>query len=117
MSGGKKSHGPGWLIGRHDTKSVKNATETPAPTDLYVQELTKKIKQDVAQEVESKINKRVDDEVDAKVSQKVQDNLTLVLKKLVEANPGLKIDIADICGTVSSDTGADGTPLTAGPST
>ncbi|KAL8099422.1 hypothetical protein AgCh_031885 [Apium graveolens] len=93
ISRGKKSHAPGWLIGRHDTKSVKNATEIPAPTNL------------------------VDDEVEAKVSQKVQDNLTFVLKKLVEANPGLKIDIAHICGTVSSNTRAAGTPLTAGPNT
>ncbi|KAL8155298.1 hypothetical protein AgCh_000610 [Apium graveolens] len=26
ISGGKKSHTPGWLTGRHDTKTVKKAT-------------------------------------------------------------------------------------------
>lgn len=50
--------------------------------------------------MEAKVNKTVYDEVDAKVNQKVQDNLTLVLKKLVEANPKLKIDLSDICGTI-----------------
>ncbi|KAL6582870.1 hypothetical protein OROMI_004948 [Orobanche minor] len=51
----------------------------PAPTDSYVQELTKKIWYEVVDEVEAKLNQEVYDEVDAKVSQKVHDNLTLVL--------------------------------------
>ncbi|KAL6534778.1 hypothetical protein OROGR_013453 [Orobanche gracilis] len=81
VSGGKKSHGPSWLIGRHDTKCVKASSQasSPAPTDSYVQELTKKIRHEVVDEVEAKLNQKVYDEVDANVNQKVQDNLTLVL--------------------------------------
>ncbi|KAK1380863.1 hypothetical protein POM88_027607 [Heracleum sosnowskyi] len=44
VSGAKKSHGRGWLIGRHDPKCLKTSTSAPAPTDSYVQELTKKIR-------------------------------------------------------------------------
>ncbi|KAL8154908.1 hypothetical protein AgCh_000312 [Apium graveolens] len=55
ISGGKKSYTPGWLIGRHDAKTVKNATS--APTDQYVQELTKKIKENLVEEMEAKIEK------------------------------------------------------------
>ncbi|KAK1377169.1 hypothetical protein POM88_033362 [Heracleum sosnowskyi] len=54
VSGAKKSHGRGWLIGRHDPKCLKTSTSAPAPTDSYVQELTKKIRQEVAVEVEAK---------------------------------------------------------------
>ncbi|KAK1393865.1 hypothetical protein POM88_012921 [Heracleum sosnowskyi] len=97
VSDGKKSHGP-------------------APTDSYIQELTKKLRQEVVEEVEAKLNQKVSEEVDVKVNQKVQDNLTLVLKKLVDANPSLNINIDEICATISSDTGGDGTPMTNGPS-
>ncbi|KAL6557988.1 DNA polymerase delta subunit 2 [Orobanche minor] len=94
---------------RHDTKCVKASTEAsvPAPTDSYVQELTKKIRQEVVDEVEVKLKQKVYDEVDAKVNQKVQDNLTLVLKKLVEANPTLNVNIGDFCAIIFSDTGGD----------
>ncbi|KAL8116226.1 hypothetical protein AgCh_022649 [Apium graveolens] len=70
---------------------------------------------DVVEEVEEKFNKKLSDEV-AKVK-KVQDNVSLVLQKLLVANPVLNIDMAHICGTISGDTGADGTPLTSGCST
>ncbi|KAK1370109.1 hypothetical protein POM88_036201 [Heracleum sosnowskyi] len=59
VSSGKKSHGPGWLIGRHDVKCVKASTQNtapPAPTDSYIQELTKKLRQEVVEEVEVKLN-------------------------------------------------------------
>ncbi|KAK1371566.1 hypothetical protein POM88_037658 [Heracleum sosnowskyi] len=95
VSGGKKSHGPGWLIGRHDVKCVKSSTQNTAPTDSYIQELTKKLRQEVVEEVEAKLNQKVSEEVDAKVNPKVQDNLTLVLKKLVDANPSLNINIGE----------------------
>ncbi|KAK1386144.1 hypothetical protein POM88_023879 [Heracleum sosnowskyi] len=117
--GGKKSHGPGWLIGRHDVKCVKASTQNtapPAPTDSYIQELKKKLRQEVVEEVEAKLNQKVNEEVDVKVNQKVQDNLTLVLKKIVDANPFLNINIGEICATISSDTGGDGTPMTNRPS-
>ncbi|KAK1393587.1 hypothetical protein POM88_012643 [Heracleum sosnowskyi] len=104
VSGAKKSHGRGWLIGRHDSKCLKTSTSAPAPTDSYVQELTKKIRQEVAVEVEAKVNQKVCAEVDGKINRKVQDNLTLALKKLAEANPTLNVDIGEICATISSDT-------------
>ncbi|KAL6554597.1 hypothetical protein OROHE_007620 [Orobanche hederae] len=96
---------------RHDLKCLKTSTQasTPAPIDSYVQELTKKIRQEVSVEVEAKLNQKVCAEVDGKINQKVQDNLTLVLKKLVEANPILNVDIGEICATISSDTVGDGT--------
>ncbi|KAK1397525.1 hypothetical protein POM88_007388 [Heracleum sosnowskyi] len=112
----KKSHGRGWLIGRHDPKCLKTSTSAPAPTDSYVQELTKKIRHEVAVEVEAKVNQKVCAEVDGKINRKVQDNLTLALKKLAEANPTLNVDIGEICATISSDTVGDGTPMTNGPS-
>ncbi|KAK1390163.1 hypothetical protein POM88_018341 [Heracleum sosnowskyi] len=89
VSGGKKSHGPGWLIGRHDASLIKTSTQAPAPTDSYIEELTKKIRQDLVADMEAKLEGKVNEEVDAKVNQKVQDNLAIVLKKLAEANPSL----------------------------
>ncbi|XP_074379408.1 uncharacterized protein LOC141720712 [Apium graveolens] len=70
---------------------------------------------DVVEEVEEMLNMKLSDEV-AKVK-KVQDNVCLVLQKLLEANPGLNIDMAQIYGTILGDTGVDGTPLTGGRST
>ncbi|KAL8145693.1 hypothetical protein AgCh_003729 [Apium graveolens] len=66
-------------------------------------------------EVEENFNRKLSDEV-AKVK-KVQDNVSLVLQKFLEANPGLNIDMTQICGTISGDTGADSTPLIGGRST
>ncbi|KAL8148906.1 hypothetical protein AgCh_006059 [Apium graveolens] len=105
ISGGKKSHAPGWLIGRHDTKTVKKATST-ASSNQYLQDLTNKIKENCDEEMEAKIEK---------INQKNQENLALVLKRLADANPGLKIDLDQICGATSSETRANGTPLTGGP--
>ncbi|KAL6507174.1 hypothetical protein OROHE_022073 [Orobanche hederae] len=118
VSGAKKSHGPGWIIGRHDPKCLKTSTQasSPAPTDSYVQELTKYIWHEVVVEVEAKLNQKVCAEVDGKINQKVQDNLTLFLTKLVEANPILNVDIGEICAMISSDTVGDGTPMTDGSS-
>lgn len=116
VSGGKKSHGPGWLIGRHDARLIKTSTQAPAPTDSYIEELTKKIRQDLVDDMEAKLERKVNEEVDAKVNQKVQDNMAVVLKKLAEANPSLHIDLGQICATISSDTVGDGTPMTGSPS-
>ncbi|KAK1383982.1 hypothetical protein POM88_021717 [Heracleum sosnowskyi] len=33
VSGGKKSHGPGWLIGRHGSSLIKTSTQAPPQTD------------------------------------------------------------------------------------
>ncbi|KAK1373177.1 hypothetical protein POM88_029370 [Heracleum sosnowskyi] len=116
VSGGKKSHGQGWLIGRHDSSLIKTSTQAPPQTDLYIEELTKKILKDLVSDMEAKLKRKVNEEVDAKVNQKVQDNLAIVLKKLVEANPSLHIDLGQICATVSSDTVGDGTQVTDGTS-
>ncbi|KAL8115335.1 hypothetical protein AgCh_021983 [Apium graveolens] len=97
------------------TRCEDSKYPTPNPSDACLQELIKKIRQDVVEEVEEKFNRKLSDEV-AKVK-KVQDNVSLVLQKLLEANPGLNIDMAQICWTISGDTGADGTPLTCGHST
>ena len=43
----------------------------------------------------------------------MHENLTLVLKKLGEANPGINIDLAQLCATISSDND-NGTPITGG---
>ncbi|KAK1397043.1 hypothetical protein POM88_006906 [Heracleum sosnowskyi] len=51
VSGGKKSHGPSWLIGRHDVKVIKTSTQAPTPTDSYLEELTKKIRQDLVSDM------------------------------------------------------------------
>ncbi|KAL6520064.1 hypothetical protein OROHE_017207 [Orobanche hederae] len=104
--------------GDPDIQCLKTSTQAsaPTPTDSYVQELTKKIRQEVVVEVEAKLNQKVCAEVDGKINQKFQDNLTLVLKKLVEANPILNVDIGEICATISSDTVGDGTPMTDGSS-
>lgn len=66
--------------------------------------------------MEVKLQRKVNEEVDAKLNQKVQDNLAFALKKLAEANPGLQINLGELCGTVSSDTVGDGTPVTDVPS-
>ncbi|KAL8109477.1 hypothetical protein AgCh_025536 [Apium graveolens] len=78
IPGGKKSHAPGWLIGRHDTKTVKKATSA-ASSDQYLQKLTNKIKENCVEEMEVKIEK---------INQKKQENLALVLKRLANTNPG-----------------------------
>ncbi|KAL8102455.1 hypothetical protein AgCh_027084 [Apium graveolens] len=67
---------------------------------------------DFVEEVEENFNRKLSDEV-SKVK-KVQDNVSLVLHKLLETHLGLNIDMAQICGTISGDTGADGTTLTSG---
>ncbi|KAL8109480.1 hypothetical protein AgCh_025539 [Apium graveolens] len=77
ISGGKKSHAPGWLIGRHDTKTVKKATSA-ASSDQYLQKLTNKIKENCVEEMEVKIEN---------INQKKQENLALVLKRLANTNP------------------------------
>ncbi|KAK1393368.1 hypothetical protein POM88_012424 [Heracleum sosnowskyi] len=116
VSGGKKSHGPGGLIGRHDSSLIKTSTQAPPQTDSYIEELTKKTRKDLVSDMEAKLERKVNEEVDAKVNQKVQDNLAIVLKKLSKANPSLHIDLGQICATVSSDTVGDGTLVIGGTS-
>ena len=92
-----------------------------APTETYVKDLTTKIKEGFAAELEEKV-KQVESEfqdkvkqVEAGVDQKVQQNLAFVFKKLAQANPDIKIDIQELCTTVGSDND-DGTPMTGGVS-
>ena len=90
-------------------------------TPTYVKELTTKIKEGLTSELEEKM-KKVESEfqdrvkkVEAGVDQKMQQNLAFALKKLGEANPGIKIDIEELCAIVTSEND-DGTPLTGGSS-
>ncbi|KAL8109479.1 hypothetical protein AgCh_025538 [Apium graveolens] len=71
------------ISGGHDTKTVKKATSA-ASSDQYLQKLTNKIKENCVEEMELKIEK---------INQKKQENLALVLKRLENTNPGLKIDL------------------------
>ncbi|WOG87627.1 hypothetical protein DCAR_0206857 [Daucus carota subsp. sativus] len=112
-------HGLNWLKGR--CVKPANMSNSNAPTETYVKDLTTKIKEGFAAELEEKV-KKVESEfqdkvkqVEAGVDQKVQQNLAFVFKKLAQANPDIKIDIQELCTTVGSDND-DGTPMTGGVS-
>ena len=74
-----------------------------APTQTYVQDLTSKMRESLVEEVEAKVNQRVQSEMDAHVTKKFKENLTYVLKKFSESNPNVKIDLGELCTTISSD--------------
>ncbi|WOG86475.1 hypothetical protein DCAR_0205682 [Daucus carota subsp. sativus] len=101
-----KAHGPSWLLGRCP-KSANSSSS--GMKESQISELTAKIRQDVVAEMDEKLKKKVQDEVDAKVNKKVQENLSWVLKKLGEANPGINVNLAELCATMSTDN--EGTPL------
>ncbi|KAK1389672.1 hypothetical protein POM88_017850 [Heracleum sosnowskyi] len=88
------------LIGRSSNPSKISAR---ASKGTYVQDLTSKIRESLVEEVEAKVNKKVQKEVDAQFNKKVQENLALVLKKLSEANPDIKVDFGELCATISTD--------------
>uniref|UniRef100_A0A164XN23 Uncharacterized protein n=1 Tax=Daucus carota subsp. sativus TaxID=79200 RepID=A0A164XN23_DAUCS len=94
---GGRDHGREWLVGRSCKKA--GGTSTPS-TDPYEQ-LTMTIKESIESELEAKVNRNV------------QENMTMLLKKLEEAKPGMKLDV-DIQATVSRDGDDNGTPMTAG---
>ena len=73
-----------------------------ADQDPYLDDLTAKIRRQLEAELEEKIN------------MKVKDNMSMVLKKLAEANPGMNLDIGDFCATLSSEDDENGTPFTSG---
>ncbi|KAK1387542.1 hypothetical protein POM88_015720 [Heracleum sosnowskyi] len=104
-----KSHGQEWLKGRHG-KTASLASASAPVDDPFLDDVTEKIKRDLEVELEAKVNK------------KVQDNMTLLLKKLAKANPGLNMDIVDYCATdccatVPSEHDENATPFTVGTST
>lgn len=88
------SHGPYWLVGRH----AKTARLRNASSDAYMQQLTTKIRKQVADEMEEKLN------------QKVQENLARVLKMLAEANPTFNVNMENFYKTSTKDD--NGTPVT-----
>nr|XP_017228538.1 PREDICTED: uncharacterized protein LOC108203844 [Daucus carota subsp. sativus] len=93
-----KDHGRNWLRGRPGQSS-----SSAVPSDNnYVNELTAKIKHDLERELEARLNI------------KVQENMTMMLKRLGNANPDLKLDLGDFCPTISSEQDDTGTPLTGG---
>lgn len=103
-----KLHGPSWLIGRCANPDKRS---TSSPTDSQINDLTTKIRQEVVDEIEEKLKKKVEEEVDAKLNKKVQENLTWVLNKLGQANPGININLAELCAAISSEND-NGTPIT-----
>ena len=93
-----KDHGRNWLRGRPGQSS-----SSAVPSDNnYVNELTAKIKHDLERELEARLNI------------KVQENMTMMLKRLGNANPDLKLDLGDFCPTISSEQDDTDTPLTGG---
>lgn len=94
VSAGRKRQWRNWLVGRRGKMPEKNQ----APTDSYVQELTAKIRQEL------------EADLDARVNRKVKESVSWLLKKLVEANPDLNLDVLDFGGT--SDEDDTGTPAT-----
>ena len=98
VSGGKR-HTRNWLVGRRGKLAEKSPN--PGSLDSYVQELTKKIRQELEADLEEKVNR------------KVKENVSWVLKKLGEANPDLNLNVGDLCVTTTSDEDADNcTPST-----
>lgn len=84
----------------------KTAASTETPVDPVTQSTVEELHTKIAQ---------LESEMEAKVNTKVQHNMAWLLKKLGEANPGLKVDIThDFCATVSSDGDQFGTPITPG---
>lgn len=72
-----------------------------APADTYLDDLTTKIRGELEAELEEKVSK------------KVQDNLSMILKKIAEANPGLNMDIGGVGATIASEDDENGTPFSA----
>ena len=62
----------------------------------------------------AKISRQLEAELEEKVNMKVKDNMSMVLKKLAEANPSMNLDIGDFCATLSSEDDENGTPFTSG---
>ena len=54
---------------------------------------------------------QITQQLEAKFNRKLQDSMAWMLKKLGEANPGMKIDVGDFCATVSTDQDDNGTPI------
>ena len=79
------------------------ADDDSAPGDTYLDDLTAKIRGELEVELEEKVNR------------KVKDNLSMVLRKIAEANPGLNLDVGEF-PTTPSDGDENGTPFTAGAS-
>ena len=86
-----------WLVGRNG-RNPAQSTSTAASTDQdpYVEDITAKIRQNLEKELEA------------------LENMAMMLKKLGEANPGMKLDIGNFCATVSSEEVGNGTPMTDG---
>lgn len=99
MVRGGKDHGSSWLVGRiiqkKGSKSDKATTSTTSAatgiSEQYIADLTAKIRDQLAQEMDDKVEK------------KVRENVKLVMSKLVEKNPELNVDIAEL-GTAEPST-------------
>ncbi|KAL6560282.1 hypothetical protein OROHE_006289 [Orobanche hederae] len=81
-------------VGREAFSGGLHAEEINERLHFFVEEC------DRPQEQELKLKCVATFDAEAKVNIKVQENMTLMLKKLGEANPGLKFDITDFCATM-----------------
>lgn len=85
--GNGNPQGREWLKGRR-RKSTDLATTSVPAEEIFLDDLTKKIKRELEVEFEAKVNK------------KVQDNISMLLKKIGEVNTGLNLDIGEFCATL-----------------
>lgn len=59
---------------------------------------------------------KIKQELKVEFDKKLQNNMSMLLKKLGEANPDLNLDLGDFscCATMSSEDDENATPLTRG---
>ncbi|KAK1383111.1 hypothetical protein POM88_020846 [Heracleum sosnowskyi] len=95
-----KKNRPDWLVGRQGKTVASTETHVIPIPEHVVEQLTAKITQNLEREMEDKVNK------------KVQGNMACFLKKLGEARPDMKLDVAAFCATFSSVQDDPVTPVT-----
>ncbi|KAL8116811.1 hypothetical protein AgCh_023105 [Apium graveolens] len=88
-------HGPNWVVGRKG--GMAGSENNPTTPQSSAADL-----------------KHVTQELEAKFHRKLQENMAWMLKKLGEANPGMKIDIGDFCASESSDHNENDTHFASG---
>lgn len=100
MVAGEKIHGKNWLVRRKGKNSEKRST--PARVENSIDELTRKIKEDLPANFETRIKPMM------------QEKNARMLKRPGEGNPDLKFNIEDFCATLPSDQDKNGTLVTQG---
>lgn len=94
VHGGKK-HSSSYLIGRLSKKRCSKEKTGPSPvcnsSDQFLVDLTAKIREQLSRETEEKVDR------------KVRDNVKLMMSKIAEKNPELKVDIDELTAEPSID--------------